>query len=128
MGRSKIDPHGAVRDMFDSGHSPKLKPQDVKTQGRKPAAKSPSAKTGPLVSFMTVDEVAQRYSVSNATVWRWVKNDPSFPEPIKLSAGTSRWAEEQLRAFERHAFERSASKADSRADASGGKRRKGAVK
>lgn len=128
MGRSKIDPHGAVRDMFDSGHSSKLKPQDVKAQGRKPAAQSPSAKAGPLVSFVTVDEVAQRYSVSKATVWRWVKNDPSFPEPIKLSAGTSRWTEEQLRAFERHAFERSASKADSRAGASGGKRCKGVVK
>ena len=100
MGRSKIDPHGAVRDMFDSGHSPKLKPQDVKTQGRKPAAKSPSAKTGPLVSFMTVDEVAKRYSVSKATVWRWVKNEPSFPELIKLSAVTSRWTEEQLRLFD----------------------------
>ncbi len=42
--------------------------------------------------FLSIDEVAQRYGVSHATVWRWVKNNKHFLAPIKLSPGTSRWS------------------------------------
>ena len=56
--------------------------------------------------FFTIDEVAQRYGISHASVWRWVKNDDYFPAPIKLSPGTSRWSEEQLAEFEYRAASR----------------------
>lgn len=65
-------------------------------------AKLPSTpKSAPR--FLSIDEVAQRYGVSHATIWRWVKNNKHFPEPIKLSLGTSRWSENQLLEFENRA-------------------------
>lgn len=128
MGRSKIDPQGAVRDMFGEAQQADPLPQVAKLQKRKPARKKRPDVTDAASKFLTVDEVAQRYRVGKATVWRWVKNDPNFPEPIKLSAGTSRWSEEQLRTFERHAAKRSVSKAKGQAGVSGARVGKGAAK
>lgn len=34
-------------------------------------------------------EVAAYLGVSVATFWRYAKNDPAFPKPIKLSAGVT---------------------------------------
>ena len=128
MGRSKIDPHGAVRDMFDAECQADPLPQVAKLRKRKPARKKRPEVTDLASKFLTVEEVAQRYGVARATVWRWVKNDPNFPEPIKLSAGTSRWTEEQLRTFEHLAAKRSESKAKAQAGASGARVGEGAAK
>jgi len=73
---------------------------------RKPKKDNPAKRptTPKSVSrFLSIDEVAQRYGVSHATIWRWVKNNKHFPEPIKLSSGTSRWSEKQLLEFESRA-------------------------
>ena len=35
-------------------------------------------------------QLAQRFGVSRATVWRWAQHG-KFPQPVKLSPGTSRW-------------------------------------
>lgn len=45
-------------------------------------------------------EVAHRYGVSRASIWRWVKSDPTFPKPVQLSAGCSRWRLSDLDAWE----------------------------
>jgi predicted DNA-binding transcriptional regulator AlpA len=50
--------------------------------------------------YLSVEQVAKRYGVGKSTVWRWVAKDIGFPEPIKLTKGTSRWLEYQLRDFE----------------------------
>jgi len=42
-------------------------------------------------TFLSDHEVAARYAVSRAAIWRWVKSNPEFPKPHKLSAGTTRW-------------------------------------
>lgn len=34
--------------------------------------------------------------VSRATIWRWVDNDPSFPQPFKLSEGVTVWDEAEV--------------------------------
>lgn len=34
--------------------------------------------------------LAAYYSVSRATIWRWVKQG-RIPEPVKFSPGTTRW-------------------------------------
>jgi predicted DNA-binding transcriptional regulator AlpA len=34
--------------------------------------------------------VAKRYQVSRATIWRWAQSK-RFPDPVKLSAGCTRW-------------------------------------
>ena len=36
-------------------------------------------------------QVARRYGVHRSTPWRWVKADPTFPKPIVLSRGCTRW-------------------------------------
>jgi predicted DNA-binding transcriptional regulator AlpA len=36
-------------------------------------------------------ELGERYSVHRMTIWRWLKSDPYFPKPLKLSGGCSRW-------------------------------------
>jgi predicted DNA-binding transcriptional regulator AlpA len=60
--------------------------------------------------FLSIGEVAQRYGVPHATVWRWAEKDGDFLKPIKLSAGTSRWSEEQLFEFESRASMRQSRK------------------
>lgn len=128
MARSKIDPQGAVRDMFNAECQADPPQKVAKLRKRKPVRKKRPEVADPASKFLTVEEVAKRYGVAKATVWRWMKTDPNFPEPIKLSAGTSRWVEEQLHMFERLAAKRSESKSESRAKTSTGELRKGVVK
>lgn len=45
-------------------------------------------------------QVAGRFGISKATVWRWHDNNPDFPRRIKLSPGTSRWKLSELVQFE----------------------------
>lgn len=42
--------------------------------------------------YITVNSLADRYSVGPATIWRWAR-DPksSFPTPVKLGANCTRW-------------------------------------
>lgn len=41
-------------------------------------------------------QVAKQFGVSRATIWRWAAKDPSFPKPVKLSPGCSRWKIEDV--------------------------------
>lgn len=47
-------------------------------------------------------QLAARYSVSRATIWRWAATG-RLPKPIKLSPGCTRWKLSDLEAFERGA-------------------------
>ena len=49
--------------------------------------------------YLSDKEVAARYSISRATVWRWV-NEGHFPKPIKLGANVTRWKESDLSQWE----------------------------
>ena len=40
--------------------------------------------------FLTVDQVAERYDVSAATIWRW-KRSGRFPAPRRVGPNTTRW-------------------------------------
>jgi predicted DNA-binding transcriptional regulator AlpA len=51
--------------------------------------------------FVDVRAVAVRYRVSKATIWRWASGDGSFPKPMKLSKGTTRWLSADLDAYDR---------------------------
>ena len=46
--------------------------------------------------LQTVDQVAEKLTVSRATVWRYVSTDPAFPKPLKLSRGCSRWRADEV--------------------------------
>ncbi|GHC45640.1 helix-turn-helix transcriptional regulator [Neogemmobacter tilapiae] len=41
--------------------------------------------------FLTDMQIAERYSVTRVTIWRWRKVDPTFPQPFNLSPGCVRW-------------------------------------
>lgn len=45
-------------------------------------------------------DVAARYGINRASIWRWVKTDWSFPRPVQLSPGCSRWRLADLEAWE----------------------------
>lgn len=46
-------------------------------------------------------QVGERYGISRTAIWRWLKNDPSFPKPVPLSPGCSRWRVDDLEKWER---------------------------
>ena len=50
--------------------------------------------------YLSDKQVAERYSVSRGTTWRWVKTDPTFPKPIELSPGCTRWRLDDLEEWE----------------------------
>lgn len=44
-------------------------------------------------------DLAMRFSVARQTIWRWVA-EGTFPKPIKLSAGCTRWRAADVEAWE----------------------------
>ncbi len=51
--------------------------------------------------FLSDAQVADRYAVSRVTIWKWLKTDPTFPKPIKLSPGCTRWRASDVEAWEK---------------------------
>jgi predicted DNA-binding transcriptional regulator AlpA len=41
--------------------------------------------------YLTDIDLAERYSVSRTTVWRWTSKG-RFPRPIRLGGATTRWS------------------------------------
>ena len=72
--------------------------ENLKVQ-KKPLKKAPAEegnKDGasgapfPAVSgerYLSVKDLCERYRVSPATIWRWTKTNPDFPQPVQLSPG-----------------------------------------
>lgn len=56
-----------------------------------PDAAAPLRPTNLDERYLSDREVADRYGVSRATIWRWRNADPLFPQPIVVSPGTTRW-------------------------------------
>jgi prophage regulatory protein len=42
------------------------------------------------MQYLSDKLLATRFSVSRATIWRWLAEN-KLPKPIKLAAGTTRW-------------------------------------
>lgn len=53
--------------------------------------------------YISVREVAERFNVSSGTVWRWTRTG-ALPQPLRLSAGCTRWRAEDVDAFEARAL------------------------
>lgn len=50
--------------------------------------------------YLSVTKVAGILGVSASTVWRWAREDGgSFPKPVRLSAGCTRWRLADVMAF-----------------------------
>lgn len=50
--------------------------------------------------FVSDKQLATRYGVTRPTIWRWVKTDPTFPRPVSLSPGCTRWKAADVEAWE----------------------------
>lgn len=50
--------------------------------------------------YLADTRVASRYGVHRSTLWRWSKTDPSFPKPVVLSSGCTRWKLSDLESWE----------------------------
>ena len=55
---------------------------------------------GSFCKFLSVSQVAERYSVACSTIWRWAKDLDGFPKPIQVASGTTRWPLAELMAFD----------------------------
>lgn len=102
---SKVSPNSNtdLGDLFGFRAKANTAPLAKKRKPKKGnPAKRPSTPKS-VSRFLSIDKVAQRYGVSHATIWRWVKTNIYFPGPLKLSPGTSRWSENQLLEFENRA-------------------------
>ncbi|AUQ51094.1 putative transcriptional regulator [Phaeobacter inhibens] len=51
-------------------------------------------------TYLSDMQVSARYGVHRSTPWRWAKTDPSFPEPVILTPGCTRWKLADLQAWE----------------------------
>ena len=51
--------------------------------------------------YLSDTQVAARYGVHRTTPWRWEKTDETFPKPIRLTAGCTRWRLSQLEVWEK---------------------------
>ncbi len=49
---------------------------------------------------ISVKQLAARYGVSPATLWRWTKSG-ELPQPVKLGPNCTRWREADILAWER---------------------------
>lgn len=54
----------------------------------------------PLSAYLSDRQVGERYSVSRQTPWTWLKRDKTFPKPVSLSPGCTRWRLADLEAWE----------------------------
>lgn len=50
--------------------------------------------------YVSDKQLAARFGVSRPTIWRWLKSDPTFPRPFKLSPQCTRWRDDEIAAWE----------------------------
>lgn len=50
--------------------------------------------------YVSDKQLAARFGVSRPTIWRWLKSDPTFPRPFKLSPQCTRWRDDEIVAWE----------------------------
>lgn len=50
--------------------------------------------------YVTNRHLAARYNVHHLTPRRWVRDDPTFPKPIRLTPGCTRWKLSEIEAWE----------------------------
>lgn len=51
-------------------------------------------------TYLSDIQLATRYSVHRTTPWRWAKSDPTFPKPVTLTPGCTRWKLSEIEAWE----------------------------
>jgi predicted DNA-binding transcriptional regulator AlpA len=55
-------------------------------------------------TFLSNRHLGARYNVHHLTPCRWLNSDPTFPKPIRLTPGCTRWKLSELEAWEKSRF------------------------
>lgn len=50
-------------------------------------------------TLLPIEDVCATLSVSRATVYKLLANDPAFPKPVKLAPRANRWRRDELAAW-----------------------------
>ena len=50
--------------------------------------------------YLRDTQLAERYGVSRATIWRWHRDRPDMPRVVRLSPGCVRWVLAEIEAWE----------------------------
>lgn len=50
--------------------------------------------------YVSDNQIAARYGVHRSWAWRRAKLDPTFPKPVTLTPGCTRWKLDELEAWE----------------------------
>ena len=79
---------------------PKFSKAPIESEPVAKSLKGYDAPPSPEEWYLSVRQVANRYSVSVPTVWRWVQVKSDFPTPVSLHRGTTRWRMSDLLAYE----------------------------
>ncbi len=53
-----------------------------------------------MLLYINDKGLAARYGTHRTWAWRLAKEDPTFPKPVKLSAGCTRWVLSEVEAWE----------------------------
>lgn len=56
--------------------------------------------TPPSAVLLRARDLKARLAISQTTLWRYCKQDPSFPRPILLPGGHRRWRLSEIEAWE----------------------------
>ena len=51
-------------------------------------------------TYLSDSQIGARYGVHRSAPWRWPKTDPTFPQPVTLTPGCTRWRLSELEAWE----------------------------
>lgn len=51
------------------------------------------------MQMISVDKLSEQLGVSPSFIWRKIKDDPTFPQPIKISHRVTRWKVSEVEAF-----------------------------
>ncbi len=51
-------------------------------------------------TYLSDRQLAARFGVHRMTPWRWLKCEPGFPRPLKLTPGCTRWKLSEIEAWE----------------------------
>ena len=51
------------------------------------------------VTYLTDRQLAERYATHPKTIWAWARRN-EFPQPVKLTAGCTRWKSTDVDAWE----------------------------
>lgn len=52
------------------------------------------------MTYLKDTDLAARYDVDRVTIHRWRKGISGFPQPVKLTPGTTRWLLSDIEAWE----------------------------